>query len=103
MKVNNDVMKRYVYAKAMKAFYKSIHSGVLNTVLDLAALFYFLVCLNMYFQGNAVWREKPHNVVFFAPMMVVCVVAVCVMFYHFQREWRMLQNGDEGGDTSSCK
>lgn len=77
-KFNFDTMTRIVF--------KCIHSGVLNTVLDLAALFYFLVCLNMYFQGNEAWHEVPHNVVFFIPMVVVCLVAVCVFIYHWVKE-----------------
>lgn len=77
-KFNFDTMARIVF--------KCIHSGVLNTVLDLAALFYFLVCLNMYFQGNEAWHEVPHNVAFFIPMVVVCLVAVCVFVYHLAKE-----------------
>lgn len=77
-KFNFDTMARIVF--------KRIHSGVLNTVLDLAALFYFLVCLNMYFQGNEAWHEVPHNVAFFIPMVVVCLVAVCVLVYHLAKE-----------------
>ena len=79
-------MGKFNFETMMRIVFKCIHSGVLNTVLDLAALFYFLVCLNMYFQGNEAWHEVPHNVVFFIPMVVVCLVAVCVFVYHLAKE-----------------
>lgn len=79
-------MGKFNFDTMMRIVFKCIHSGVLNTVLDLAALFYFLVCLNMYFQGNEAWNEVPHNVVFFIPMVVACLVAVCVFVYHLAIE-----------------
>lgn len=75
-------MKRIV-KRFLKAYLACIASNMLDLMFSLGGLFYFSVCTSMYYDGNEMWHQKPHDIIFFAPMAIMLVVTLLTFVFHF--------------------
>ena len=75
-------MKRIV-KRFFKAYLACLASHTLELLFSLGGMFYFSVCISMYYNGNEMWHQKPHDIIFFAPMVVMLVVGLLTFVFHY--------------------
>lgn len=73
------------WKKTLTVFVNTLYNSVVSIVLYVDMAFYSLVALQMFFDGNAVWRTFPHNVIFFIPDVILVVTAILVLLYNVKK------------------
>ena len=74
-------MKR-IAKRILNAYLAVVASRTLEFILTMAFMFYFSVSLSMYNNGCEIWHEKPHSIIFFAPMGIVLLATVISFLVH---------------------